>query len=210
MQPADALLRDDLLPATYPPLRWLRLPDRYAISAIGTPDGIDDWLMRLDKSLATGVQLVQFREPAWPQGPDAADLADLMRRVRDRCHAAGARLLINSVHPRAWWDEADGVHLRAADAATTTERPDVTLVGVSTHDAEQLAQARAIDANFAVLGPVLATASHPDQTGMGWPRFAELSATAGIPVFALGGQSAQTHSEARRHGGHGIAAIRGL
>ena len=45
---------------------------------------------------------------------------------------------------------------------------------------------------------------------MGWVRFAELAGQAGRPVFAIGGQSAQTMAIAQEHGAHGIAAIRGL
>jgi len=207
--PAQALTRRDLLPATYPPLRWLQLPERYAISALGTPHTAQAWLARLDALLAAGVRLVQWREPAWPHGPHAPDLHTLMQDALARCRAAGARLLVNSAHPRAWWDQADGVHLRAQEAAVLHARPDVALVGVSAHNAAELAQARTIGADFAVLGPVLATASHPDQPGMGWARFAEQVHTAGLPVYALGGQSAHTLQTAQCHGGHGVAGIRG-
>jgi len=213
MPPSEALTRKDLLPATYPPLRWLQLPERYVISAIGSPDGLDDWLARLDASLATGVRLVQWREPAWPDGPDAPDLHDIMQRTLARCRASKARLLVNSVHPRTWWREADGVHLRAADAAARDARPNIGpggWVGVSAHDAKQLTKARTLNADFAVLGAVCATPSHPGQPGMGWTRFSKLANEAGLPVYALGGQSPDTLDQARRHGAHGIAAIRGL
>jgi len=213
LTPTQALTRDDLLPATYPPLRWLQLPDRYAISNVGSPDGVDAWLARLDASLAAGVRLVQFREPTWPDGVNAASLHDIMLRTLARCRASQARLLVNSMHPRQWGVEADGVHLRAVDAATLGARPELGAggwVGVSAHDAEQLAQARVINADFAVLGPVCPTASHPDQPGIGWTRFAELTRDAGLPVYALGGQSPDTLGDAQRHGAHGIAAIRGL
>jgi len=219
LPPAEALLREDLLPATYPPLRWLQLPRCYAISAIGTPDNLEGphgWLARLDASLAAGVRLVQYREPDWPQGPDAPALYRIFQRVLHRCRAAQARLLVNSVHPNDWWAEADGVHLRAVDAAVLDSRPDagggnqLDWVGVSAHDATQLAQARAIGADFAVLGPVCATASHPGQPGMGWARFAALTRGANLPVYALGGQSPGTLDDAMRHGAHGVAAIRGF
>ena len=44
--------------------------------------------------------------------------------------------------------------------------------------------------------------------GMGWTRFASLAEQAGLPVFAIGGQSAKTLADARNHGAHGIAGIR--
>lgn len=211
--PAKALEMDHLLPAAYPPLRWLLQPDRYGISDIGTPEGLPAFLQRLDTALANGLKLVQLREPNWPGGPAAASLHTAFERVLQRCHDAGARLLVNSVHPKAWWQQADGVHLRAADALAQTDRPALpegALVGVSAHNETELAQARAVAADFAVLGPVLDTPTHPGVTPLGWDTFAALNREAGMPVLALGGQSDTTFETARALGAHGIAGIRGL
>lgn len=84
------------------------------------------------------------------------------------------------------------------------------LVGVSAHNAKDLAAACALNADFAVLGHVLETPSHVDEPGMGWDRFASLVKGSGLPVFAIGGQSDATLAVAREHGAHGIAGIRGL
>ncbi len=201
-----------LLPATYPPLRWLQLPTVYAISSAGSPEQFPQFLNRLDHGLAAGIKLFQWREPSWPGGPAQADLHQALQSVLARCHAAGARILVNSIHPEAWWHEADGVHLRSQDAAQLNSRPTLAAgkrVGVSTHNLPELEHARALDADFAVLGPVLPTASHPGHPGIGWDNFAQLNAQAGLPVFALGGQSAATLAHAQSVGGHGFAGIRG-
>lgn len=201
-----------LLPATYPPLRWLQLPNVYAISSAGSPEHLPQFLNRLAQGLAAGIKLFQWREPSWPGGPAQAALHQALKTVLARCHAAGARVLVNSIHPEAWWHEADGVHLRSQDAANLTNRPILDKdkrVGVSTHNLAELEHARALDADFAVLGPVLPTASHPGHPGIGWDSFAELNAQAGLPVFALGGQSAATLVRAQSVGGHGFAGIRG-
>ncbi len=213
VDPANAGVVGDLLPATLPPLRWLTLPTSYGISSIGGPDGLPAFLARLDAALAKGLKLVQLREPQWPGGAAGPALHQALQTVLARCHAAGARVLVNSVHPSDWWKEADGVHLRAADAAALAARPDLAenaLVGVSAHSHAEVVRARELGADFAVLGHVLATPSHPDRPGIGWDGFTEGSRDAGLPVFALGGQSEATRIEARRHGAHGIAAIRGL
>ncbi len=200
-----------LLPAALPPMRWLQLPDTYAITHIDHPSRLPWFLEQLDAALERGVRLVQFREPAWPEGTDAPSLLAALREVIERVHAADGRVLVNSVHPSAWWNEADGVHLRAQDAAGS--RPDIApggWIAVSAHNADELAHARRLEAEFAVLGPVLATESHPDAEPLGWARFAELNAIAGLPVFALGGQREETLPLAIVHGGHGIAAMRGI
>ncbi len=200
-----------LLPATYPPLRWLQLPEVYAISAVGAPENLPAFLLRLDQNLVAGLRLLQWREPNWPGGVEALDLREALVTVLARCRAAGARVLVNSIHPPEWWALADGVHLRSADATGLSTRPALaegSLLGVSTHNLAELAQARALNADFAVLGPVLPTPSHPGVLGMGWAGFAELNAQAGLPVYALGGQSASTLDLVRAVGGHGFAGIR--
>lgn len=201
-----------LLPATYPPLRWLQLPTVYALSSAGSPEQLPQFLKKLDQGLEAGIKLFQWREPGWPGGPAQADLHQALKAVLTRCHAFGAHVLVNSIHPEAWWHEADGVHLRTHDAAGLTSRPILAKdkrVGVSTHNLAELAHARALEADFAVLGPVLPTASHPGHPGIGWETFAQLNAQAGLPVFALGGQSAATLAHAQSVGGHGFAGIRG-
>ena len=200
-----------LLPATYPPLRWLQLPEVYAISGVNSPENLSNFLVRLDKNLAAGLRLLQWREPGWPEGVSAPSLRQALVCVLARCRAAGARVVVNSIHPPEWWALADGVHLRSGDAAGLSTRPAVaegSLLGVSTHNLSELRQARALDADFAVLGPVLPTLSHPGAPGMGWATFAELNAQAGLPVYALGGQSAATLDLVRSVGGHGFAGIR--
>jgi len=200
-----------LLPATYPPLRWMNLPEVYAISSAGSPQGLAAFQQRLAQGLKEGVKLLQWREPGWPDGPASTSLKAAFDAVLAQCHAAGARVVVNSVHPSAWCAQGDGMHLRAADAKGFSVRPELPaghLVGVSTHDLSELQHARKLEADFAVLGPVLPTASHPDHPGIGWEEFARLNQQAGLPVYALGGQSAETLAQAKSVGGHGFAGLR--
>ncbi|AZY50379.1 Nudix family hydrolase [Bordetella avium] len=213
VDPQQAAKVGELLPATLPPLRWLRLPTAYGISSAGSPAALPAFLTRLEQALAQGLKLVQWREPGWPGGPAAPDLHAAFQETLKRCRQAGARLLVNSVHPETWWRQADGVHLRARDAATRQTRPALAeghLVGVSAHTAAEIAQARLLEADFAVIGPVAATATHPGQIPLGWDGFEAANRDAGLPVYALGGQSPATLAQAQQHGAHGIAAIRGL
>ena len=61
-----------------------------------------------------------------------------------------------------------------------------------------------------MLGPVLATASHPGVQGIGWEAFAAIRAHASLPVHAIGGMTPADIGIARAHGAQGIAAIRAL
>lgn len=211
VDPQDPIDVGPLLPATEPPLRWLQLPTRYLISHIGAPEGIQPFMARLDAALAAGLRLVQFREPDWTGTSD--ELHEAFQDTLAHCHRHGAQCLINSVHPTAWWAEADGVHLRAADAqrlaARDAKQRPSGLLGVSAHNPEEINTARQLNADFVVLGHVLDTPSHAGETAMGWDQFSQWAVLAGRPVFALGGQSMDTAETARQHGAHGIAAIRG-
>jgi 8-oxo-dGTP diphosphatase len=105
---------------------------------------------------------------------------------------------------------ADGVHLNAQRLMGLRERPgaDEFWVAASCHDATELQQAARIGVDFAVLGPVAATTTHPDTIPLGWGRFAELVAGVNFPVYALGGLVGVDLARARHSGARGIAAVR--
>ena len=106
-----------------------------------------------------------------------------------------------------------GLHLRSSQLAALTGRPmlaEGALLAASCHTAEDLAHATRLGCDFAVLGAVKATASHPGEHGIGWEAFAGLREEVSLPVYALGGLNLSDLEDARRHGAQGVAAIRGL
>ena len=191
-----------LLPATVPVLRGLDLPSFYAISAAHVL-GVESFLGRLKEALARGLKFVQLREP----GLSDAEVALLFTEMRAMTRDAGARLLVNSRHPRALWDEADGVHLTADTLGRTGERPAVPWVGASVHDASELARAAELGLDFAVLGPVQATGSHPGQAPIGWSAFERVATSTAIPVYAIGGLRNDSTALALACGAHGVALL---
>ncbi len=196
---------EPILPATVPLLRWLALPDRYAISHAAVL-GVPRFLERLERALAGGLRLVQLREPAL-----AAESFDTLFEATLRCcRAHGASLLVNSAHPATYWSRADGVHWRADDLrAGLAAPPGLAWQAASCHDAAELHRAADAGVDWAVLGPVNATDSHPGAPGIGWSRFSVLAAKSRIPVFALGGVTGADAERAFLAGAHGLAMIRG-
>jgi 8-oxo-dGTP diphosphatase len=136
------------------------------------------------------------------------ELRDLAARVIGLAHAHGARVLVNANVQLVRELGADGVHLTSAQLKETRRRPDLRLVGASCHDADELARAHALGADFAVLGPVLPTPTHPGAAGLGWARFAALLKDCPLPVYALGGLEPADLETAWRHGAHGISMMR--
>ena len=105
-----------------------------------------------------------------------------------------------------------GLHSPARFVMKLEERPlpRSFLFGVSCHDATELSKALRVGADYAFLGPVKETASHPGQPGMGWEGFEALVRELPLPVYAIGGLGPEDLETAWQHGAQGIAAIRSL
>lgn len=202
-QQADAMDVGPMLPANGPILKALRLPRVLGITH-ASEIGIDAQLTRLDAALAGGLRLVQIREPA---PPDAAR-EDFARAVVERCHAAGALAVVNNDPALARRIGADGLHLTAHSLAGTAARPDFEWVGASCHTRAELEKAASLELDYALLGAVSTTLSHPERSALGWPAFTEMIARLPIPVFALGGLGAGDLDTAKAAGAHGVAGIR--
>jgi len=192
-----------MLPANGPLLRGLTLPVHYAITNLAEL-GVVRQMLRLDAALQQGLRLVQVREKALP----AADLETFSRAVLARCRAAGARVLINGDVALAQKIGADGVHLPSTMLMALGARPDLPLVGASIHDAAELARAEALACDFAVLGPVLPTRTHPGAAPLGWEAYARIAADTTLPLYALGGLTPADGPAAWAHGAHGVAMLR--
>ena len=121
------------------------------------------------------------------------------------------RLFVNDRLDIALAAGADGVQLRrdSLDPGHARRLNPAWLIGVSVHD---LAQARAACAqrpDYLLVGPVFATATHPDAPPLGVERLAEI-VLLGLPVIAVGGVTAERIPELATAGAHGVAAIRAL
>lgn len=185
-------------------VRAARLPGHYVIS----PDTnrVDDaaWWSGLDAALASGYRLFQYR---------VASLGDSEAHARAavaRIHGAGGQCLINGDPDFASRVGADGIHLPSRALARLDERPFRGWVAASCHGTDELVRAVELGVDFAVLGPVAVTATHPGRVPLGWAAFADMVRDQPLPVFALGGLSSDDYTSARRSRGQGIAGIRGF
>ncbi len=194
-----------LPPADYPIVSALTLPPIYQISPEPDSD-LELFIHGLEESLQSGVTLVQLRTKKAPQ-PLVDELA---RRVAGLCRSYQARWLYNGDPERALVLGADGVHLTTERLMNLDDRPlpEDFLVGASCHCREELDQAFRINADFAVLGPVNKTVSHPEREPLGLKNFNSLVETAGLPVYALGGMKSDDLETVWQMGGQGVAMIR--
>lgn len=211
-QPLEWLRPEAMDPARFPAADWpiisaLRLPERLLVTG---PDPRDPerFLARLSRALDAGVRLVQLR---------AHELADdaygaLAACAWALCEQRGARLVLNRAPERLAGVPRHGLHLSSQTLSALDSRPGEPgeLVGASCHSPAELARVADLGLDYALLSPVLPTATHPEAEPLGWSRFADWVEPARLPVYALGGLAPDDLETAIAHGAQGIAAIRGL
>lgn len=193
-----------MLPANAPILKGLALPTRMAIT-MAAQEGVERQLERLEEALNRGLRLVQVRDKHWPRA-NRLWFAEAVTRL---AHDHGAIVLINDDEEIARKVGADGLHLSAARLGACEARPEFAWVGASCHRADEIVRAGRLGLDYALLGPVLPTPTHPQESGLGWAEFSRKIAGNTLPVLALGGMTSEMIGQAQALGAHGIAQMRG-
>jgi thiamine-phosphate pyrophosphorylase len=140
----------------------------------------------LRAALAGGAQVVQLREK------DLADraLLERARLVRQWTRSAGALFIMNDRPDIARLAEADGVHLGQDELSVRDARRILgprALVGVSTHNLEQVRQAVFDGASYVGVGPTFPSATKEFTTIAGLDFVRQTMAATSLPAFAIGG-----------------------
>lgn len=199
--PPDELPRWKLLAADRPIVSALRLPPQCVLTPPSGPEAsIAAGLDRLPRGA-----LLRLRRPELSD----AGYARLARALALRCREAGLLLVLDRDPADVEAAGAAGWHATAAALSALRHRPVSASgwFGASCHDAGQLARALELGADYAVLGPVRPTPTHPGAAALGWAGFAALAIGAGLPVYAIGGAGPDDLATAWAHGAQGIAGI---
>lgn len=202
-QTPGAFDRAPLLPANTRVLAALELPLTYGITC-AEELGEVVFLERARRALDAGLKLIQIREKSWP----VERLSRFAESMRDLAHARGARVLLNGSVELARSLQVDGVHWTTAALARASGRPRDLIVAASCHDQAEITKAGDLNLDFAVLGPVRPTPTHPSALPLEFDGFSELVAGTRLPVFALGGLAATDLAAAVDAGAHGVALRR--
>jgi thiamine-phosphate pyrophosphorylase len=160
-------------------------------------------LNRIRRLADLGVEYVQLRDKE-----DRGRLERTAREVRTLIDTSEqTELIVNGELDIARQIGADGIHLPAngPSVAMVRERFD-GLVGRSCHSLDNCRRAAAEGANYLLLGPLFPPRSKPGMSGVTLEDL-ETASRLGMPVFALGGISADNLSELQATGIEGIAAI---
>jgi thiamine-phosphate pyrophosphorylase len=182
-------------------------------------------LDKIAEAASEGVDYIQLREkdlPARELESSAREAMSIIFKLRTENREVRTALLINTRIDVALAAEADGVHLPAQDLTPEevkaawhearvgrvgreiSARP---VIGVSCHSQEEVGQAAANGASFAVFGPVFEKIDAPEKSPAGLESLRR-ACRADIPVLALGGVTLQNARACGEAGAAGIAAIR--
>jgi len=151
-------------------------------------DGDDPVLLaRAARLLAAGPCMLQLRA----KQASARALAALARSLLPMARAAHVPLCVNDRLDVALTVGADAVHLGQDDLPLPDARRVAAgrlIIGLSTHDPRQAAQAQADGADYLGFGPVFGTATkvNPDPT-VGVDGLRRVADAARVPIVAIGG-----------------------
>lgn len=168
----------------------------------------DELLQLIESAVRFRIPLIQLREKqlsGWL-------LSDLASRVVAIIGDTDTRVLINDRLDIALAAGADGVHLPANSFTAGAVRKvahDDFLIGVSTHSADEIEQAKQDGADFVVLGPVFETPGKDHPLGLDALRNT-VEQFIPFPIIALGGIDETNYHDILDAGAAGFAAIRFL
>ena len=201
------------------------ITDRTALAA-DEPTRRRRLLDKIAEAARAGVDYIQLREKDLPTSELemlAREAVDILRQLRTGNRELRTALLINSRTDVALAAGADGVHLRSDDitpreiraiwkkcgagASARELSPREPPIGVSCHSSEEVKQAEADGATFAVFAPVFGKKDVPKAHPAGLAQLRE-ACKVQIPVLALGGITLENAKSCLEAGAAGIAAIR--
>jgi thiamine-phosphate pyrophosphorylase len=156
------------------------------------------------EAILGGAQMIQLREKNVDDRTFLARARDVLQVTR----SAGVLFIVNDRPDLARLSEADGVHLGQDDLPIHEARrilgPDA-LIGVSTHNLEQVRRAVLEGANYLGVGPTFPskTKEFADLAGLDFVR--QAMAETSLPAFAIGGIHLDNVGQIIAAGGRRIA-----
>jgi thiamine-phosphate pyrophosphorylase len=163
----------------------------------------------IQEAAGGGATMFQLRE----KNLSDRELCERARQVRRWTRKAGARFIMNDRPDIARLAEADGVHLGQDDMAAREARRILgpqALIGVSTHNLEQVREAVLDGASYIGVGPTFAsgTKDFADLAGPEFVRQAVSETT--LPAFVIGGVNLDTIDAAVAAGARRVAVSQAI
>jgi thiamine-phosphate pyrophosphorylase len=185
------------------------LPKLYAIVDVSCFSSADELLEAAEELVAAGARIIQYRNKSDDPRTIVRHAVELRRRIGVR-----ASLIMNDRADLCLAADFDGVHVGQDDLSPESVRKIIghgRVMGVSTHNPEQVKQADRTSADYIAIGPVFPTSTkaNPDPVlGLaGVRRARELTPK---PLVAIGGIRRQNCCAVIEAGADSVAVISDL
>jgi thiamine-phosphate pyrophosphorylase len=186
------------------------MPDVFGLYLVLT-DPVVGYERAAEAAVACGVRYLQLRMKKRPP----AEVLDMARRLRRIAAGSATRFIVNDDVEIAGEADADGVHLGQDDLPIAEARrrwPAAgKIFGLSTHNEDQAAAARAIAPDYIGVGPVFPTPTkdRPDPV-LGLERMGAIVRDSPLAAVAIGGIDAGNLAEVLRHGAVNFCVVRAV
>jgi thiamine-phosphate pyrophosphorylase len=161
------------------------------------------------EALAGGAQMIQLRE----KNRDDRSLLAMARDISKMVRSAGALFIVNDRPDIALLAHADGVHLGQEDVAVQEARrvlgPDA-IIGVSTHNMDQVRAALLEGANYLGVGPTFPSSTKRFDNFSGLEFVKQVATETSVPAFVLGGITLANVAEVLAAGGTRVAVSQAI
>ncbi len=157
--------------------------------------------------LDSGVKILQYRE----KKAKAGQMLEECRLLRALTLKAGACFIVNDHVDIALLVDADGVHVGQEDLPVPEVRRLVgphKIIGLSTHNAQQLQEAKDLGADYVGVGPIFATQTKEDVCApVGYEYLDHAAKHSALPFVAIGGIKEHNIAQVVRHGAYCCALV---
>ncbi|HEY6973248.1 MAG TPA: thiamine phosphate synthase [Nitrospiraceae bacterium] len=161
----------------------------------------------LTQSAQAGTQIFQYRNKLVSMKEAYAEALPLRNAAAD----LGVLFIVNDRCDLALAVEADGVHLGQDDLPYAEARMLLgpgKIIGLSTHNAEQVRQADKLKPDYIGFGPIFTPGSKEDHDPVvGLEGLRQVRPLTKLPIFAIGGIHAEQACAVMQAGADGIAVI---
>jgi thiamine-phosphate pyrophosphorylase len=161
----------------------------------------------LTQSAAAGARIFQYRNKTASMKEAYAEALVLRKTAAE----AGVLFIVNDRCDLALAVDADGVHLGQDDLAYAYARrllgPD-KLIGLSTHNADQVKDAARLQPDYIGFGPIFIPGSKADHDPIvGLEGLRQVRPLTTLPMFAIGGIQVDDVEDVMGAGANGVAVI---
>lgn len=168
----------------------------------------EDFLLRIEKIASCRPDGILLREK------DLSEQAyeELAVQVMELCERYGVRCILHHFPRAASRRKSAALHLPLPVLRTLSpsEKAEFPILGASCHSLEEAIEAELLGCTYITAGHVFATDCKKGVPGRGLGFLGQICELVSLPVYAIGGISAENAAEVKRAGAKGICVMSGM